>query len=86
MNFTFLLGTFARITTLSIVLVLPEDAQIVTIDFKDDWVATGRPISEKVRPLQCVVKKNQLFFSRWIGLTEMRAPAKIKYGKVWYMA
>jgi len=38
MNFTFLLGTFAGPTTLSIALVLPEDAQIVTVDFKDDRV------------------------------------------------
>ena len=63
MNFTFLLGTFAGTTTLSIVLVLPEDGQIVTIDFKDDWVATGRPIWEKVRPLVCVVVKTSVLFS-----------------------
>lgn len=35
-------------TALSIALVLPDDGEIATIDFKDDWVATGRPIWEKV--------------------------------------
>ena len=44
-----LTGTFAGTTALSIALVLPEDGQMVTIDFKEDWVATGRPIWEKVR-------------------------------------
>ena len=42
-------GTFAGTTALSIALVVPEDGQVVTIDFKDDWVATGRPIWKKVR-------------------------------------
>lgn len=42
-------GTFAGTTSLSIALVLPEDGQMVTIDFKEDWVSTGRPIWEKVR-------------------------------------
>lgn len=40
-------GTFAGTTSLSIALVLPEDGQMVTIDFKEDWVSTGRPIWEK---------------------------------------
>lgn len=40
-------GTFAGTTSLSIALVLPEDGQMVTIDFKEDWVSTGRPIWKK---------------------------------------
>ncbi|KAL9983410.1 hypothetical protein ACROYT_G005578 [Oculina patagonica] len=40
-------GTFAGTTALSIALVLPDDGKMVTIDFKEDWVATGRPIWEK---------------------------------------
>lgn len=47
---SFSLGTFAGTTALSIALVLPQDVQMVTIDVNDhdDWVATGRPIWEKV--------------------------------------
>lgn len=45
---SFSLGTFAGTTALSIALVLPQDGQMVTIDVNDDWVATGRPIWEKV--------------------------------------
>lgn len=45
----FTTGTFAGTTALSIALVVPEDGQVVTIDFKDDWVATGHPIWKKVR-------------------------------------
>jgi len=40
-------GTFAGTTALSIALALPEDGQMVTIDFKEDWVATGRPLWQK---------------------------------------
>lgn len=47
-NMSFSLGTFAGTTALSIALVLPQDGQMVTIDVNDDWVATGRPIWEKV--------------------------------------
>ena len=45
---SFSLATFAGTTALSIALVLPQDVQMVTIDVNDDWVATGRPIWEKV--------------------------------------
>ena len=45
---TYSSGTFAGTTALSIALALPEDGQMVTIDFKDDWVATGRPMWTKV--------------------------------------
>ena len=41
-------GTFAGRTTLSIALALPTDGEMVTIDFKDEWVAIGRKIWAKV--------------------------------------
>ncbi|KAJ7371775.1 Catechol O-methyltransferase domain-containing protein 1 [Desmophyllum pertusum] len=50
-------GTFVGITSLSIALALPEDGQMVTIDFNDDWLSTGRPIwtkagvSHKIKPI-----------------------------------